>query len=362
LLDLCSPTEREQIEAEYFGDEEAFEQMLTAEDDLIDAYAHGELSAEERKRFEKHFLSSSRGQDRARFARAFAAAVFPTRPLETKPRHPLLNIFRGNSRALRIATVAAAIMLVAVLSWLYIERDKLSNDERQLRAEHVDFNKPALVSPTRVNPPPARITEPSARVAKPLSPFVTSWQRKPRATKSQPASDWPHQTLKSEEDRSLDKRPKSQTEQVINRQDATLASTFENKVITQFPLEARDAPALLTLQPGMPRPGYVSPRLSSSARSTITVSRTLQSISLLLDLDRPAQHRQYRAAIETTDRRPVTLIYSDGPSNLTSDTVYLNGLASDLLPPGDYALFLAGKQPDGSFVRVAEYSFRVVRK
>jgi hypothetical protein len=86
LLGLSSPAEREHIESEYFDDEDAFQEMLTAEDDLIDAYAHGELADEERRRFEKSFVSSSRGRDRVQFARAFAGVVSATRSVETK--HP----------------------------------------------------------------------------------------------------------------------------------------------------------------------------------------------------------------------------------------------------------------------------------
>ncbi|HKR14519.1 MAG TPA: hypothetical protein VJT15_20805, partial [Pyrinomonadaceae bacterium] len=61
LLGLCSQAERERIESEYFADKDAFQKMLTAEDDLVDAYARGGLSGEERRRFEKRFLSSGDG-------------------------------------------------------------------------------------------------------------------------------------------------------------------------------------------------------------------------------------------------------------------------------------------------------------
>jgi hypothetical protein len=43
---MSPPAEREHIELEYFENEDAFEEMLTAEDDLIDAYASGELTGD----------------------------------------------------------------------------------------------------------------------------------------------------------------------------------------------------------------------------------------------------------------------------------------------------------------------------
>jgi hypothetical protein len=70
-----SGSERELLEAEYFSDDEAFQKMLSAEDDLIDAYARGELSTEQRRLFEKQFLSSADGCERLRFARTLAEAV-----------------------------------------------------------------------------------------------------------------------------------------------------------------------------------------------------------------------------------------------------------------------------------------------
>src|SRR5215213_2806842 len=94
LLGLSSPAEREHIELEYFENEDAFQEMLTAEDDLIDAYARGELAGDERRRFEKSFVGSLRGRHRVQFARAFADAMSATRPVENKLPGALLDIFK----------------------------------------------------------------------------------------------------------------------------------------------------------------------------------------------------------------------------------------------------------------------------
>jgi len=81
LLGAVSPAERENIEAEYLVDEDVFEQMLIAEDELVDAYARGELSDQERGQFEKNFLTSERGRDRVHFSQALAGAVSDARPI-----------------------------------------------------------------------------------------------------------------------------------------------------------------------------------------------------------------------------------------------------------------------------------------
>jgi hypothetical protein len=58
-------------------------------------------------------------------------------------------------------------------------------------------------------------------------------------------------------------------ELLVNRDDATLGSTFVNKQITQLPLEARNVPSLLTLQTATTRDGYVAG--SRADQSNITL-------------------------------------------------------------------------------------------
>ena len=58
-------------------------------------------------------------------------------------------------------------------------------------------------------------------------------------------------------------------ELLVNRDDATLGSTFVNKQITQLPLEARSVPSLLTLQTATTRDGYVAG--SRADQSNITL-------------------------------------------------------------------------------------------
>jgi hypothetical protein len=84
---MSPPAEREHIELEYFENEDAFEEMLTAEDDLIDAYASGELTGDERRKFEQRFVTSLRGRDRVHFARAFADTVSATWSVEITDRN-----------------------------------------------------------------------------------------------------------------------------------------------------------------------------------------------------------------------------------------------------------------------------------
>ncbi|HEX6044868.1 MAG TPA: TonB-dependent receptor, partial [Pyrinomonadaceae bacterium] len=58
-------------------------------------------------------------------------------------------------------------------------------------------------------------------------------------------------------------------ELLVNREDATLGSTFVNKQITQLPLEARSVPSLLTLQTATTRDGYVAGSRADQANITL---------------------------------------------------------------------------------------------
>src|SRR5829696_3564064 len=58
-------------------------------------------------------------------------------------------------------------------------------------------------------------------------------------------------------------------EALVNTQDATLGNNFVSQQITQLPLEARNVNALLTLQPGATREGYVAGSRADQANITL---------------------------------------------------------------------------------------------
>jgi hypothetical protein len=73
LLGELSKAERVEIEDSYLADSEAFDQLLIAEDQLIDDYVREHLSAKDRQLFEKNFLSSAERRTRLGSARALLA-------------------------------------------------------------------------------------------------------------------------------------------------------------------------------------------------------------------------------------------------------------------------------------------------
>ncbi|MEA2174854.1 MAG: hypothetical protein QOD00_2446 [Blastocatellia bacterium] len=77
LLGELSDEEQVRLEEKYFGDDEFFEQVLVVEDELIDAYVGGELSARERELFEKRFSLSEKHHQRLAFARLLNKSQTP---------------------------------------------------------------------------------------------------------------------------------------------------------------------------------------------------------------------------------------------------------------------------------------------
>src|SRR5947207_2409634 len=70
LLGEASPEERSHLEARYVTNAELFEELVAAENDLIDAYAGGHLSDSDRRRLEEYFLVTPERRQRVEFAKA----------------------------------------------------------------------------------------------------------------------------------------------------------------------------------------------------------------------------------------------------------------------------------------------------
>jgi DNA-directed RNA polymerase specialized sigma24 family protein len=64
LLGVASADEREAVEDEYLADHRSIKRLLRAEDDLIEDYARGALTAAERALFEKNFLRTAERRKR----------------------------------------------------------------------------------------------------------------------------------------------------------------------------------------------------------------------------------------------------------------------------------------------------------
>lgn len=75
LLGSASEDARREIEQRLLTDEDFFAELVAGEDELIDEYLNETLSAEERGRFESHFLSTRERQQKLSFGEAFGRYV-----------------------------------------------------------------------------------------------------------------------------------------------------------------------------------------------------------------------------------------------------------------------------------------------
>ena len=75
LLGALPPDRQEEIDERFLADEDLHAELQATADDLIQAYLSGQLSAEDRERFETHFLASPRRRERVAFVRSLVTAV-----------------------------------------------------------------------------------------------------------------------------------------------------------------------------------------------------------------------------------------------------------------------------------------------
>jgi len=134
LLGDMPDAEREALEREYFADPLLFEQLVEAENELVDAYARGLLRPETRSLFERHYLAHPSRRGRAGFAGALGTALAgrEARPGAAAVRNEpswrrLLAGFRGPKLAWALSVFL--LLVGAAAAWLYTGRGELSPRE-----------------------------------------------------------------------------------------------------------------------------------------------------------------------------------------------------------------------------------------
>ena len=113
LLGLMSEQESRSLEEQLITDSELYEELFIVEEELIDDYIAGRLSADERAAFESYFMNSPERQEQFRIANALHVYIGDAKeiepPVEVKPRWRFAGL-----------TQIAAVLVVAALVWLAI--------------------------------------------------------------------------------------------------------------------------------------------------------------------------------------------------------------------------------------------------
>ncbi|HEY7388339.1 MAG TPA: hypothetical protein VH640_07505 [Bryobacteraceae bacterium] len=135
-------TEEEQVEVEdrAFADADYLGALEAAESELIDAYVRGQLSPAERQEFERRFLTSPGRRSKVEFARALARVASESR---VAPRpfawQALLDLMRGWSPGLRLATAAATVIVLVAGSWLVVQNTAMRSRITTLETQRHDL-------------------------------------------------------------------------------------------------------------------------------------------------------------------------------------------------------------------------------
>jgi hypothetical protein len=121
---------RESLEERLMTDGELYDELLMAEDDLVDQYLAGSLSVEGLESFERNFLTTDERRRKLSFASAFrryvAAAEEPTPSAESiarpePPRRSLFSsLFNFGHPALGRALAAALVLALAVAAFVAV--------------------------------------------------------------------------------------------------------------------------------------------------------------------------------------------------------------------------------------------------
>jgi methionine-rich copper-binding protein CopC len=118
LLGLLADNHREELEKELMASDELFEELLVAEDEIVDDYLAERLSESERSAFEKYFLATPERQDKLKFGRALARFV-TGEPAKTSSGF-LPGFMARQSFLVRTISIAAVIAALAGTVWLFL--------------------------------------------------------------------------------------------------------------------------------------------------------------------------------------------------------------------------------------------------
>ena len=137
VLGQLSDEERARLEEEYFANSDLFEEIVAAENDLIDAYVAGKLSGNDLLQFEIHFLNTPEHEERVAFAKSM---------LSTKPRQELSSPMAVQASpsliSIRRAAMASIFLLfLASVLWLAFRNIRLRHELAQMQTSHTQLEK-----------------------------------------------------------------------------------------------------------------------------------------------------------------------------------------------------------------------------
>ena len=313
LLGELPEEQQVEIEDRAFSDKDYLATITTVENDLIDEYVRGELSAPDRQRFESRFLASAERRKRVEFAKALRTAFSESKAPEKNVvptatgwswRESLYAFLNGLNPAARLAFAAAAILVVAGAALLFVETLRLRRQVTQLQAEKQagqDFQQ-ALEAERKRN------EELNARLDQ-------------------------------------EKQQREQTDESLRQ-------------LTETPEAKNPAPppviASLTLLPGLSRGGGQKP--------TLDLSNDARLVRLQIGIDPEEQYKSFAVELLTLAGRQVWNRENLAARTRRGSRAVGLTLPATVLKSGEYELRLRGLTEGGGSEDVGFYYFNVRKK
>ncbi len=142
LLGELGESEQEAFERELMTSDEHFQELLIVEDEIVDDYCSGRLSASEEQKYRERFLVTPERRGQHRFGAALREHLSPSAEQKTpvvlpsRVREPLHRTWR-----LPLAAAAAAILVAGV--WLLVSEQRspvrLEETARRVEGSRVAF-------------------------------------------------------------------------------------------------------------------------------------------------------------------------------------------------------------------------------
>jgi len=297
LLGDLSHEERLRFEDEYLADAELFEEFLATENDLIDAYVRGELTKDEREKFEAEYCKSPERREKVEFARTLRqVCALPKEAalvVLAQKASPWKKVWAALSVAPRMPQwAAAAAMIVAWGSWLIVQNRSLRVDLQQALAGQAELR----------------------READTLRQHIVELENSPK-----------------------------------DRFHANEQGTEVAKLETPAGSEVT-----FKLTPGILRS-------SGGPQNSLNLPPTTSELWLQLILDRD-ERRTYEAVLLTADRKEIFRGKGLQSHSIGGIAVVAWRLPARSILSGDYVVQLRGRTATGSLEDVESYGFRVLRK
>jgi hypothetical protein len=316
LLGELSEQERDQVEERLMSDDDLYQQLLLAEDDLIDEYISDALSPQERAKFGQRIRQVPELAQDARSVMALRKYALETaQPVVEKDtpsphRVSLLAWVRQffMQPAIGVSFAVALLAAVALTIWLATQNSQLRKQVAQLQSPQTPTRPPQTDLAAQLALERQRNEQLSAELLR-RQELLAEASRKPQPTREQP-------------------------------QPSPTRTPAARSGVASF--------VALTLTPGAVR--------EAGKLEKIVVTPTTGELRIQLDL-RAGGYRSYRAVVRTVEGRVVA----------RQDLRAVKGkflplhLPAKLFSPDDYEILLSGINPSGELEEIDNYYFRVLK-